>query len=131
MPRLLRESPLNAIWEGSGNVIALDVLRAVRTHPDSVKVLKEEVSGLDARIDAAAQSTFDLLFDLDEPESRARLVTERLGTILQAALLIKSAGAEVADAFIATRLDGGGGRFYGTLPHTAGLSAIVERAIPA
>ena len=131
MPRLLRESPLNAIWEGSGNVIALDVLRAVRTNPESVKVLEEEVSGLDARIDAASRSTFDLLSELDEPESQARLVTERLGSVLQAALLIKSAGAEVADAFIATRLDGRGSRFYGTLPHAAGLSSIVERAIPA
>jgi putative acyl-CoA dehydrogenase len=131
MPRLLRESPVNAIWEGSGNVIALDVLRAVRTQPDSVKVLEEEVSGLDVRIDEAAKSIFDLLSGLDEPEGQARLVTERLGTVLQAALLIKSAGAEVANAFIATRLEGRGGRFYGTLPRTAGLSSIVERAIPA
>jgi putative acyl-CoA dehydrogenase len=131
MPRLLRESPLNAIWEGSGNVIALDVLRAVRTHPDSLKVLEEEVLGLDPRVDAAARSTFDLLLGLDEPEGQARLVTERLGAVLQAALLIHHAGEQVADAFIATRLEGRGGRLYGTLPYAAALSSIVERAIPA
>ena len=131
MPRLLRESPLNAIWEGSGNVIALDVLRAIRTNPESVHVLEEEISGLDDRIDAAARSTFALLADLDDPEGQARLVTERLGAILQASLLTKSAGPAVTDVFIGSRLQGGGGQLYGTLPQTRGLSAIVERAIPA
>ncbi|MGH8923275.1 MAG: acyl-CoA dehydrogenase family protein [Acidimicrobiia bacterium] len=131
MPRLLRESPLNAIWEGSGNVIALDVLRAARTHPESVTALKEEVSGIDARIDAAADSAFALLEGLEDPEGQARLVTERLGALLQAALLTKSADPAVTHAFISTRLEGAGGRFYGTLPHPNGLATIVERAIPA
>ena len=107
------------------------VLRAVRTHPDSVKVLEEEIAGLDSRIDAAVRLTFPLLSGLDDPEARARLVTEKLGTILQAALLLRGASPEVTDGFIATRLEGGGGRFYGTLPHTARLSSIVEHAIPA
>ena len=131
MPRLLRESPLNAIWEGSGNVIALDVLRAVRTNPESVRVFQEEVLGLDSRIDAAARSTLVLLSNLDDPEGQARLVTERLATILQASLMSKAAGTAATEAFVRTRLEGGGGRFYGTLPQTRGLSAIVERAIPA
>lgn len=131
MPRLLRESPLNAIWEGSGNVIALDLLRAVRTHPDSVRILEEEVLGLDSRIDASARSSFALLSNLDDPEGEARLFTEKLGTILQAALMARSAAPTATDAFIGTRLEGGGGRLYGTLPQTKGLSAIVERAIPA
>jgi putative acyl-CoA dehydrogenase len=131
MPRLLRESPLNAIWEGSGNVIALDVLRAIRTNPESVRNLEEEVSGLDSRIDEAARSAFALLSDVSDPEGQARLITERLGVILQASLMSKAAGSEATDAFIGTRLQGGGGRLYGTLPQTKGLSAIVERAIPA
>jgi putative acyl-CoA dehydrogenase len=131
MPRLLRESPLNAIWEGSGNVIALDVLRAVRTNPDSVRVLEEEVLGLDSRIDAAAHSALALLSNLSDPEGQARLITERLGAIVQASLMSRAAEAAATEAFIGTRLEGDGGRLYGTLPRTKGLSAIIERAIPA
>ena len=131
MPRLLRESPLNAIWEGSGNVIALDVLRAVRTNPDSVRVLEEEVLGLDSRIDAAAHSALALLSNLSDPEGQARLITERLGAIVQASLMSRAAEAAATEAFIGTRLEGNGGRLYGTLPRTKGLSAIIERAIPA
>jgi putative acyl-CoA dehydrogenase len=131
MPRLLRESPLNAIWEGSGNVIALDVLRAARTHPESLKVLEEEMFGIDPRIDASAASGFELLASLDDPESQARLVTERLGVSLQASLLARQADPAVTEVFISTRLEGTGGRFYGTIPRSAGLSSIVERAIPA
>jgi putative acyl-CoA dehydrogenase len=131
MPRLLRESPLNAIWEGSGNVIALDVLRAARTHPEAVEALQDEVTGIDSRVDAAASNCFDMLASLGDPESQARLLTERLGVSLQAALLAQHADPAVTEAFIVTRLEGAGGRFYGTIPSPAGLSSIVERAIPA
>jgi len=123
MPRLLRESPLNAIWEGSGNVIALDVLRAARTHPESVEALRSEIAGLPQAGDA-----IERLAHADE--GQARFVTERLGVLLQAGLLVKHAAPEVSDLFLATRVEGGGGRIYGTLPSQQGLDTVVERAIP-
>jgi putative acyl-CoA dehydrogenase len=72
-----------------------------------------------------------MLASLGDPESQARLLTERLGVSLQAALLAQHADPAVTEAFIVTRLEGAGGRFYGTIPSPAGLSSIVERAIPA
>ena len=133
LPRLFRESPLNAIWEGSGNVIALDVLRAAQASPESVEALANEMalgSGPDARIRSAATSAIDLLRNLSSPHVQARLVTERLAMAWQASLLARFGRPEVAEAFVRSRLSTEGGRTYGTLPSDAALREIVEPAVP-
>jgi len=133
LPRLFRESPLNAIWEGSGNVIALDVLRAAKTSPETVEALANDLAlgfGFDPRIEAAATSAIALLRNLSSPEAQARLVAERLATVWQASLLARFGRPEVAEAFVRSRLSADGGRIYGTLPADAALRQIVEPAIP-
>ncbi|WP_426366892.1 acyl-CoA dehydrogenase family protein [Streptomyces sp. E-08] len=131
MPRLLRESPLNSVWEGSGNVQALDVVRALRTEPAALDALLREVGaarGADHRLDRAIRRVLVELADLEGVEARARRLTERIALVLQGALLVRWAPAEVADAFCAARLGGDGGAAFGTLPHTLDLRALVERA---
>jgi putative acyl-CoA dehydrogenase len=132
MARLYRESPLNSIWEGSGNVQCLDVLRAIQKTPESLAVLLaeiEEARGADARLDAAVAS---LKRDLGAPgdlETQARRFVERLALALQASLLIRHAPAPVADAFCASRLGGDGGRAFGTLRAGTDFGGILERAL--
>ncbi|WP_406063417.1 acyl-CoA dehydrogenase family protein [Streptomyces sp. NBC_01077] len=131
MPRLLRESPLNSVWEGSGNVQALDVVRALRTEPASLDAFLREVGaarGADHRLDRAIRGLLVELADLEGIEARARRLTERIALVLQGALLVRWAPPEVADAFCAARLGGDGGAAFGTLPHTLDLRALVERA---
>ncbi|MFF0425748.1 acyl-CoA dehydrogenase family protein [Streptomyces sp. NPDC004520] len=131
MPRLLRESPLNSVWEGSGNVQALDVVRALRTEPAALDALLREVGearGADHRLDRAIRGVLVELADLEGIEARARRFAERLALVLQGALLVRWAPPEVADAFCAARLGGDGGAAFGTLPHTLDLRALVERA---
>ncbi|HVL81047.1 MAG TPA: isovaleryl-CoA dehydrogenase [Actinomycetota bacterium] len=128
MPRLFRESPLNSIWEGSGNVICLDVLRAMAREPGSVEAFFEEVSGVDPRVDAAVTSLRDELADLDAIESRARRLVERMALILQASLLVRNSPAVVSDAFCASRLGTDWGRAFGTLPRGCDVAAITARA---
>ncbi|MFB7835960.1 MULTISPECIES: acyl-CoA dehydrogenase family protein [unclassified Streptomyces] len=131
MPRLLRESPLNSVWEGSGNVQALDVVRALRTEPAALDAFLREVGaarGADHRLDRAIRGLLVELADLDGIEARARRITERLALVLQGALLVRWAPPEVADAFCAARLGGDGGSAFGTLPHTLDLRTLVERA---
>jgi putative acyl-CoA dehydrogenase len=133
LPRLFRESPLNAIWEGSGNVIALDVLRAAQANPDSIEALADEISlgtGFDPRIDETALAAIELLRNLSSPQAQARLVTERLAVAWQASLLARFGRPEVAAAFVRSRVSSEGGRTYGTLPADAALRGIVEPAIP-
>ncbi len=133
LPRLFRESPLNSIWEGSGNVNCLDVLRAIEREPESLEAFRTEVElarGADRHLDAALDELDRELADDAEVELRARLLVERLALCLQASLLVRHAPAEVADAFCATRLGGEGGRAYGTLPRTVDTAAIVERHRP-
>ena len=132
LPRLFRESPLNSIWEGAGNVNCLDVLRAAAKLPESVgAVLAEvELAAGDERLDRALAALRRELADPEDLESRARLVVERMALLLQASLLLRHAPAEVADAFCATRLAGEGGRAYGTLPRGTDCAAIVERHRP-
>ncbi|HLU95844.1 MAG TPA: isovaleryl-CoA dehydrogenase [Thermobifida alba] len=133
LPRLFRESPLNSLWEGSGNVAALDVLRALRREPDSVEAFRAELAlaeGADPRLDAAVHR---LLADLADPESaeyRARSTVAAMAVCLQASLLVRHAPAAVADAFVASRLDGGAGLVPGTLPPSVDTEAILERARP-
>jgi putative acyl-CoA dehydrogenase len=134
LPLLFRESPLNSIWEGSGNVNALDVLRALRREPAVLDAwLREigDVRGEDPRLDAAATDVLTMLSDLDGMEHRARRLAARMATCLQAALLLRSGEPAVADAFCATRLAGDWGGTFGTLPQGVDVDAIARRATPA
>ncbi|MEU9062692.1 acyl-CoA dehydrogenase family protein [Streptomyces sp. NPDC048430] len=131
MPRLLREAPLNSIWEGSGNVQALDVLRALQREPQALNAFLQEVGkarGADHRLDAAIKDLLTELADLDAVEARARRLVERMTLVLQGSLLLRWAPAEVADAFCASRLGGDWGSAFGTLPHSLDLATVVERA---
>ncbi|EDY52464.1 acyl-CoA dehydrogenase [Streptomyces clavuligerus] len=133
MPRLLREAPLNSIWEGSGNVQALDVLRALQREPAALNAFLQEVGlarGADHRLDGAIKGLLTELADLDGIEARARRLVERMALVLQGSLLVRYAPPEVADAFCASRLGGDRGAAFGTLPHTLALRAVVERARP-
>ncbi|MEH0844866.1 isovaleryl-CoA dehydrogenase [Micromonospora sp. CPCC 205711] len=133
MPRLFRESPLNSIWEGSGNVAALDVLRALVKEPQVVEAFQAEVSaaaGTDARLDAAVRQVQADLSDPADLELRARRIVERLALVLQGSLLVRHGHPAVADAFCASRLGGDHGQAYGTLPSGVDFAAIISRATP-
>ncbi|MCF1596393.1 acyl-CoA dehydrogenase family protein [Streptomyces muensis] len=133
MPRLVRESPLNSIWEGAGNVQALDVLRALQREPTALNAYLQEVGkarGADHRLDTAIKALLTELADLDHIESRARRLTELLALVLQGSLLVRFAPPEVADAFCASRLGVDGGRAFGTLPPTLNLRSLVDRSRP-
>ncbi|MFD4522897.1 acyl-CoA dehydrogenase family protein [Streptomyces sp. NPDC058470] len=133
MPRLLRESPLNSVWEGAGNVQALDVLRALQREPGALDAYLREVGrarGADHRLDGAIKNLLTELADLEGIEGRARRVAERVALVLQGALLVQHAPPEVADAFCASRLGGDWGSAFGTLPHSLDLATVVERARP-
>ncbi len=147
MPLLYRDAPLNSIWEGSGNVAALDVLRAIVKEPDGLPAFLAEcelAAGAEPRLDAhlaALRERVTATFaggNGDSPEERlyagqfsARRLVEDLAVALQASLLVRHAPAAVADAFCAGRLDGDRGRVYGTLPAGIDAAAIIERAVPA
>jgi putative acyl-CoA dehydrogenase len=132
MPRLYREAPLNSIWEGSGNVIALDALRALTRTPAAIEALETELSaarGGDGRLDLYARDTLDALAGRPA-EAEARRLCEQISLSLQAALLVRFAPAAVADGFCASRLTGQSGRAFGTLPHGVDVGAIIARATP-
>jgi len=131
MPRLYREAPVNSIWEGSGNIVCLDVLRAIERLPHAADVLRRELDdGGDARLRAFTDSLQQRLQSSERnDESQARALVRDLVLALQAVLLVKHAPAAVADAFCASRFGGGGGAF-GTLPRGLELRAIVQRATP-
>jgi putative acyl-CoA dehydrogenase len=131
LPRLLRESPLNSIWEGSGNVQALDVLRALQREPAALNAFLGEVGrarGADHRLDGAVKDLLTELGDLEGIEARARRLVERMALVLQGALLVQYAPPEVADAFCASRLGRDQGAAFGTLPATLDLASVVRRA---
>ncbi|MET7286507.1 DNA alkylation response protein [Streptomyces sp. NPDC005573] len=131
MPRHYREAPLLSIWEGSGNVNALDVLRALGRDPETTEALFAELAlaqGADARLDTAVADLRQRLAGTDQVGAR-RLV-ERMALALQASLLVRHAPHAVADAFCATRLGGDWGHSFGTLPAGADLDTILERALP-
>jgi putative acyl-CoA dehydrogenase len=130
MPRLYREAPLASIWEGSGNVMSLDVLRALVRTPRSLEVFVHELrlaEGADARLDAHVRKLEGQFSDPATLESRARRVVEGMALALQGSLLVRHGAPAVADAFCASRLAGDGGLEYGTLPAGSDFEAIIER----
>jgi putative acyl-CoA dehydrogenase len=148
MPLLYRDAPLNSIWEGSGNVAALDVLRAIIKEPEGLSAFLTEcdlAAGAEPRLDAhlaqvrdRVRQTFSSADSGAGPEQRlhdgqfgARRLVEDLAVALQASLLVRHASPAVADAFCAGRLEGDRGRVYGTLPAGVDAAAIIERAVPA
>jgi len=131
MPRLYREAPLNSIWEGSGNVICLDVLRAIQRTPESLEVLLAEIGaarGGNRHLDAAIERLQRLLADPAEVAPQARRLTESLALCLQGSLLVRHAPDVVSEAFCRSRLGDAGGHAYGTLPSDVDHAAIIERA---
>ena len=133
MPRLYREAPLASIWEGSGNVMSLDVLRALTRAPRALEVFLEEVreaQGADARLDERIGELEGQFSDPQTLETRARRVVESMALCLQGSLLVRHAPAAVADAFCASRLGGEGGLEYGTLPAHSDFEAIIARSLP-
>jgi putative acyl-CoA dehydrogenase len=137
MPRLYRDAPLNSIWEGSGNVAALDVLRALAKEPEALPAFMAEVElasranpHLDAHVTALKQRVAGL--NPADAQWHARRVVEDMGLALQASLLVRNAPAFVADAFCASRLGSDGLRSstYGTLPAGVDAQAIIDRALP-
>jgi putative acyl-CoA dehydrogenase len=131
LPRLYRQAPLNSIWEGSGNVIALDVLRALGRSSDSLAAVTAEIElarGAHPRFDEAVKR---LAAELDDPREltvRARRIAGQLALCLQASLLLRHAPEPVADAFCASRLGGDWGAVLGTLPPGTAARKIIDRA---
>ncbi len=133
LPRLYRQQPLQSIWEGSGNVICLDALRALRRSPGAIDAFIDEcreAAGAEPRLDGWLSALEQELRDPEEVEARARRLVERLGLALQASLLVRHGDPCVADAFCASRLAGDGGLAYGTLPLRIDAAAIIERHRP-
>lgn len=133
MARLYREAPLNSIWEGTGNVICLDVLRSMRREPGCAPALIDELKqakGGDRCYDTYVDALAAELRDFDRNEGQARRIVERIALAISAGLLIRHAPSAVADAFIATRLAGGWCGHFGDLPHGIDAAAIARRAVP-
>jgi len=132
MPRLYREAPINAIWEGSGNVQCLDVLRAAQKAPETLQALLTEVKraqGGDARLDRYVHKLESQLQRNEDMEPNARILVEQMALALQGALLVQHAPNAIADAFCGSRLDAGGLQ-YGTLPTGTDFQTIIDRATP-
>ncbi len=137
MPRLFRESPLNSIWEGAGNVQSLDLLRAIGREPDTLEAYFAEAQlavGADARYDAALLKIKDGFADRSTLEIRARRVVEDMAKVLQAGLLLRHAPHAVGDAYVRSRLGGPNGLEHGdalgTLPPDVDFDAIIARSTP-
>ncbi|MBI5157786.1 MAG: acyl-CoA dehydrogenase family protein [Acidimicrobiia bacterium] len=131
LPRLFRQSPVNSIWEGSGNVICLDVLRAAARNPAAVEALLAEIRlalGGDSRFDAAVDALPAAFAAVDEPQAR-RLV-ERAAVLLQASLLIRYSTPEVADLFVTARI-ADPGLAYGSIPAGVRTAPVLDRAMEA
>lgn len=133
MPRLYREAPLMSVWEGSGNVAALDTLRAIAKQPETLAVFFDELdaaAGADARLDDFVIRLKAQFSDVDTMQHRARRVVGDLALALQGSLLVRHGHPAVADAFTASRLGGDWGSVFGTLPTGLDLAPILERATP-
>ncbi len=134
LPRLFRESPVNAIWEGSGNVIALDVMRALARAPGAADALLADIelaAGADRVLDRAIRDLRDEVADPAGGEAAARRTVERMATTWAASLAIRHGDRDVADAFVASRVGGDHGHLYGTLDPGLPLGRLARRAVPA
>lgn len=134
MPRLFRESPVNSIWEGSGNVQCLDMLRAMNRNKGSVEAFMSEINlslGGDKRLDSLIQDLAKEFMPGSDMEYRARSIVEKMALALQGALLVRHGNPAVADAFCSSRLGSeSSGLVYGTLPKGIDCKTIIERATP-
>ncbi|GAA3032769.1 acyl-CoA dehydrogenase family protein [Gordonia defluvii] len=133
MPRLFRESPLGSIWEGSGNVAALDTLRAIGRQPETLGILFEELEqarGADRRYDEFLTALQNQFTDLNNLEYRARTIVGDLAVAIQASLLLRFGNPAVADGFTGSRLAGSWGNVFGTLDSSIDTAAIIARATP-
>lgn len=133
LPRLYRQAPLNSIWEGSGNIQCLDMLRAIVREPRTLEAVLQEIrqaKGGNKHLDASAAQLAHELADHDALELRSRLLAEQLALALQGSLLVRAGNHDVADAFCASRLGGQHGQALGTLPKGLNLGAIIQRAMP-
>jgi putative acyl-CoA dehydrogenase len=134
LPRLYRESPVNSIWEGSGNVIVLDVLRAIGQEAGTIDALLDEIDlarGNDGRFDQFAASVRSEWKSLAGEAPQARRLVERLALALQGSLVVRFSPQEVVDAFCASRLAGDHGLAFGTLPRGIEFASIIDRGLSA
>ena len=133
LPRLYRDIPLNSIWEGSGNVQCLDVLRSINKEPNSLETLLDEIesaNGINKNFDGFARNIEKELLDTDNLEFRARRVVEKLALALQASVLLKNTPNFVSDAFCNSRLLDNNNLSFGTLPVGMEVEKIIERSMP-
>jgi putative acyl-CoA dehydrogenase len=132
MPRLYREAPLYSIWEGSGNVMCLDVLRALTKDSATVEALLAEfqtTAGADQRLDAYAKKIGGRLATAAGDKYAARDMTEKLALVLQASLMVRYSSPAMAEAFITSRLAGQHGHAFGTLPEAADVKGILDTVV--
>src|SRR5262249_37567382 len=125
-------APLNGIWDGSGNVICLDVIRSMLRQPDSLDAFVDEIAkgrGATSRFDRFADEVESRLANSRQLEPTARRIVEMMALALQGSLLVRYAAPSVVDAFCATRLDRDWGHAFGTLPDGLDVEAIIERAL--
>ena len=128
LARLYREAPLNGIWEGSGNVICLDVLRSIQKEPAGLEALIDEINRGGARVSRGTAALSESLRETSSAELGARRIVESIATALQASLMVRHSAQEAADAFCASRLEGDWGRAFGTLPSATPCEAILRGA---
>jgi putative acyl-CoA dehydrogenase len=133
LPRLYREAPLNSIWEGSGNVNALDVLRAMQREPESVTAYFDEVElakGQHQGFDRALEDLKSEVKNNADAEKRARRLVERMAIVLEASLLLRHGDPTVAELFVSSRVSGNWGHTFGTLEAGPELRSVIERHRP-
>jgi putative acyl-CoA dehydrogenase len=133
LPRLYRQVPLNSIWEGSGNIQCLDVLRALRREPESGEAFFAEldaVRGGNRLLDTETRALRTALANDHDLEAQSRRLVERMAMALEASCLVRGGNVAIADAYCESRLGRGHGVAFGTLPTTAPLEALIERALP-
>ena len=133
MPRLFRQSPLNSIWEGSGNVICLDVLRAMTREPETAEILVGELElarGANSLLDHAINEVKVRLVRGQDAETGARALVEHAALALQGSLLVRHGPAAIGDAFCTLRFGEGAGLVYGAGPSSIDVGPILDRAMP-
>lgn len=133
MARLYRDAPINAIWEGSGNVQALDMLRAMAKTPAAVHAWFAELNkskGAHPLLDQAVQSLQGEFMDLDDMQYRARHIVEKMSLTMQSGLLVQAGNHTVSDAFIQSRLGAHGAHNYGSLPRSVDCKHLIDRGNP-